>query len=85
MGYGWVFGTVGVVGSIISGALASVDDARILDVQQTIDADALLELTNGRRWDVRNEVGDFTWDGGAFRIRHTVEAWGCSTARMSTE
>ncbi len=52
---------------------------------QTIDADALLTLTNGRRWDIRNENGDFTWDGGAFRIRLTVEAWGCSTARDVAE
>jgi len=62
-GYGWVFGTIAVAGEIISAALGAVEDELWLSVQQTIDAGALLEMTNGRTWTIRSVD-----EGGAFGI-----------------
>lgn len=76
-GYGWVFGTVAVAGQIIGSALGAVPDRHILNVQQTIAADALLDLTNGRTWIVR-EKGGFV--ASAYDIKLEIETWGCSTA-----
>jgi len=78
-GYGWVFGATSVIGGLISSSLAGTPDTRIMDVQQTIDADALLELTNGRQWDITTEMGNLDLSG--HRMRLTVESWGCADVR----
>jgi len=81
-GYGWVFGTVAVLGEIIGSSLGAVSDDRILDVQQTIDAGALLEMTNGRRFEVRERVGNLDLSG-ASDLRLSVESWGCADVRTA--
>jgi len=75
-GYGWVFGTVALAGKIIGGALGAVPDRHILNVQQTIHADALLDLTNGRTWEIR-EKGGFV--ASAYDLKLEIQSWGCST------
>ena len=74
-GYGWVFGAVAVAGKIISGALANVSDRHIVNVQQTIDADALLALTNSRTWTIQKEGG---FAATFFNARLEVQSWGCA-------
>jgi hypothetical protein len=83
-GYGWVFGTVAVLGTIIGSSLGAVTDNQILDVQQTIDAGALLEMTNGRTWQVRDRRGNFLLSG-ASDLRLTMESWGCADVRTIFE
>ncbi len=74
--YGWVFGAVAVVGTVIGSSLGSINDDRIVNVQQTIDAGALLDFTNGRSWQIRVD------DGSGFdKIMLDIEAWGCADAR----
>jgi hypothetical protein len=79
-GYGWVFGTVSVLGTIIGSSLSAVADDQILDVQQTISSDALLDLTNGRTWEIRQRRGNLSLSG-ASDLRLTVETWGCAGVR----
>jgi hypothetical protein len=79
-GYGWVFGTVAVLGTIIGSSLSGISDTRLLDVQQTIDARALLTLTNGRTWEVRSHRGNLDLSG-VWDLRLTMESWGCADVR----
>lgn len=79
-GYGWVFGTVAVLGTIIGSSLSGISDTRILDVQQTISAGALLTMTNGRTWEIRNRRGNLDLSG-ASDLRLTMESWGCADVR----
>ncbi len=79
-GYGWVFGTVSVLGTIIGSSLGAVADDQILDVQQTISSHALLDLSNGRTWEIRERRGNLALSG-ASDLRLTVETWGCAEVR----
>ena len=81
-GYGWVFGTVAVLGEIIGSSLGAVSDDRILDVQQTIDAGALLDMTNGRSFEIRNREGNLDLSG-ASDLRLSIESWGCADVRTT--
>lgn len=81
-GYGWVFGTVAVLGTIIGSSLSGGSDTRILDVQQTIAAGALLTMTNGRTWEIRGRRGDLSLSG-ASDVRITMESWGCADVRTT--
>lgn len=81
-GYGWVFGTVSVLGEIIGSSLGAVSDDLVLDVQQTIDASALLDMTNGRSFEIRERRGNLDLSG-ASDLRITVESWGCADVRTS--
>ncbi len=81
-GYGWVFGTVAVLGTIIGSAIGTMTDTQILDVQQTISADALLTMTNGHTWEIRNRRGNLSLSG-ASDLRITLESWGCADLRAS--
>jgi len=82
-GYGWVFGTVSVAGAIIAAALGTMSDERILAVQQTIDAGALLELTNSRTWTIEHH-DDSIWPN-AYDVVLRIQAWGCASARDSLD
>ncbi len=80
--YGWVFGTVGVLGSVIGGILGTGSDEQVLDVQQTIAVGALLPMTNGRSWDIHRSAGDLGFGAnGAWDLHLTVESWGCADVR----
>ena len=78
-GYGWVFGATSVIGGLIGSSLAGIPDTRVLDVQQTIDASALLTLTNGREWEISSRDGNLDLSGHDMRL--TVESWGCADVR----
>ncbi len=81
-GYGWVFGTVAVVSTILGSALGTSRDTKILDVQQTIAAGALLPLTNGRNWEIRARRGDSNLVlASSSDLRLTIESWGCAGVR----
>jgi hypothetical protein len=79
-GYGWVFGTASVLSTIIGSSLGASSDTLILDVQQTIDAGALLTMTNGRSWAIHKRRGNFLIHG-ASDLRLEVESWGCAEVR----
>lgn len=81
-GYGWVFGTVAVLGTIIGSSLSGIADTQVLDVQQTISAGALLNLTNGRTWEIRSQRGNINLSG-AWDLRLTMESWGCAGVRTT--
>lgn len=81
-GYGWVFGTVAVLGTIIGSSLSTSSDTQILDVQQTIASTALLTMTNGRTWEIRQRRGNLDLSG-ASDLRITLESWGCANVRTS--
>ena len=81
-GYGWVFGAVSVLGTVIGGILGTIGDTQILDVQQTIAAGALLPMTNGRTWEIRGQHGNLGLSG-AWDLRLTVESWGCADVRVA--
>lgn len=75
--YGWAFGAGAVAAAAAaSAAQAASGDEHRLNVQQTIDRAALLDLTNGRTWQVRQtgDCGVFCdWDWTL-----TIQAWGCA-------
>ncbi len=79
-GYGWVFGTVAVLGTILGSSLGTLRDTQILDVQQTVASGALLSLTNARSWDIRSRNGNLSLSG-AWDFRLTLESWGCAGVR----
>ena len=81
-GYGWVFGTVAVLGTVIGSALSATSDALVLDVQQTIDAGALLTMTNARSWEIRKRQGNFLLSG-ASDLTLRLESWGCADVRTT--
>ena len=83
--YGWAFGLGSVAASIVGSALgASGGDEVWLNVQQTIDADAMLELTNGRIWQIR-QTGRGTTALEEWDWMLEVEAWGCADPRPSVD
>jgi hypothetical protein len=82
-GYGWVFGTVAVVATVLGSSLATLSDTQIMDVQQTISANALLAMTNGRTWVVRQRVGNLSLSGAA-DLQVTLESWGCADVRHTS-
>jgi hypothetical protein len=78
--YGWAFGAAATASAAAAAAAqsASGDDHR-LNQQQTISKGTLLDLTNGRSWQVRGSGGCglfCSWDWTL-----TVESWGCADAR----
>jgi hypothetical protein len=78
--YGWAFGAGAVAASAAAAAAAAAsgDDHRF-NVQQTIDRSQLLDLTNGRTWDVRQSGGCGLFCSWDWTI--TVESWGCADTR----
>lgn len=79
--WGWAFGLGSVAAGIVEAAIGSSGgDTLRLNVQQTIDAGALLELTNGRIWKIQ-QSGDGGGLNGKWDWTVEVEAWGCADAR----
>lgn len=79
--WGWAFGVGAIAAGIVEAAVGSSGgDTLRLNVQQTIDAGALLEMTNGRIWKIRQSAKagglDGTWDWTM-----ELESWGCAEAR----
>jgi hypothetical protein len=89
--YGWAFG-LGGAAAAAGAALAAAGSGvtQLLNVQQTIDASALLPLTNGDTW-VIEQTGSTKADGdcGFFSScdwdwELDVEAWGCAAPKGQT-
>lgn len=80
--WGWAFGVGSVAAGLISAAIPKGQDQSRINVQQTIDGSMLLELTNGRRWQIRG-TGDAPGLGGYWDWSMEVESWGCSDARTT--
>ncbi len=78
--WGWAFGVGSVAAGLVSAGIPKGQDASRINVQQTIDRSMLLELTNGRRWQVRGQ-GQADLLGGYWDWSLEVESWGCSGAR----
>ena len=89
--YGWAFGAGGAAAAAAAAATATGSGATaLLNVQQTIDASALLKLTNGYTW-VIEQTGSTKADGqcGFFSScdwdwELDVEAWGCAAPKGQT-
>ncbi len=82
--YGWAFGLGSIGASVLADVVGSSSDVIRLSVQQIIDEDALLDLTNGRIWQIRqqSDTEDLfqDWEGML-----EVEAWGCSEPRPTAD
>lgn len=82
--YGWAFGLGGVGAALLADVVGASEDVIRLSVQQIIDEDALLDLTNGRIWQIRQESDTEDlfqdWEGML-----EVEAWGCSEPRPTAD
>jgi hypothetical protein len=89
--YGWAFGLGGAAAAAAAAATAAGSGASVLlDVQQTIDSNALLALTNGNTWTIEQTgstkldgdcgfFGGCTWDWEL-----DIEAWGCAAPKGET-
>lgn len=79
-GSAWVFRTAAALDTVIGSSLPAPSDSAVLDVRQTIDARALLAMTNVRSWVVRSHRGNLdlsrAWD-----LSLTMESWGCADGR----
>jgi len=86
--YGWAFGVGGAAAAAAAAATAAGSGATaLLSVQQTIDSNSLLELTNGRTW-IIEETGSTTVDGDCgffggcnWDWELDIEAWGCAAPK----
>jgi hypothetical protein len=86
--YGWAFGLGGAAAAAAAAASAiGMGAVPLLDVQQTINSDALLKLTNGYTWSIEQKGTttanghcnvfsscDWDWELG-------IEAWGCAAPK----
>lgn len=72
---GWIFVVVGIVASIVAGALALDGDDHLFHAQQAILEEHHMAMTNGVYWTVRREgthnLSDWDWE-------LFVKAWGCA-------
>jgi hypothetical protein len=78
--YGWAFG-VGATAAAAAAAAAAANsgDKKVFSYTQTIDKAKLLELTNGRTWDIEQNSGDCNnWGGCSWSWTLSVESWGCA-------
>jgi hypothetical protein len=81
--YGWAFGLGSIALQVAAAAVASAQqqgDWHMFDVTHTIDKSRLLDLTNGRTWDFKQEGGDSAFHN-PWSITVRVESWGCADPR----
>jgi hypothetical protein len=73
--YGRYFEVAGEAAAVLTEAIKATQQMIVkrLEVQQTIHANAFLEMTKGKTWSIRQTApgGDWTWE-------LLIEAWGCS-------
>jgi hypothetical protein len=81
--WGWAFGVGSIAAGLVGAAISTADGEELrLSVQQTIDARALLDLTNGRIWHIQ-QSGSGGGLNGTWDWTLEIEAWGCSQRRRS--
>ena len=85
--YGWAFGIASAgAAAAAAAAKATEGDTQRLNDQQTIDRAQLLDLTNGRSWQVRQTgscgslgpINTCTYDWTL-----TLETWGCAAVKLA--
>jgi hypothetical protein len=89
--YGWALGVGGAAAAAAAAAVATGSGATpLLNVQQTIDSSALLQLTNGYTW-VIDQTGSTKIDGDCNLLSSCqwnweldIEAWGCAAPKGMT-
>ncbi len=89
--YGWAFGLGGAAAAAAAAAAAvGSGGTALLNVQQTIDSSALLQLTNGYTW-VIEQSGSTKVDGDCDVFESCdwdweldIEAWGCAAPQGQT-
>jgi len=80
--YGWAFGAAGAAAAAAASAAASTSgDDHLFNMQQTIDRKTLIDLTNGRTWDIHESGSCGTFC--TFDWTLTVESWGCADVKLS--
>jgi hypothetical protein len=80
--YGWAFGAGSVAAAAAAAAAASAsgDDHRF-NLQQTIDRKTMLDLTNGRTWQLHQSGGCGLFCSWDWTVQ--VESWGCADVKAS--
>lgn len=70
--YGWAFGLGDVAAQAAAAAISAgnTGDKHLLNVEQTIPASELMDLTNGRTWSISKSG-----------LRLTIQSWGCAEAK----
>lgn len=70
--YGWAFGLGDVAAQAAAAAInaGNTGDKHLLNVEQTIPASELMDLTNGRTWSISRSG-----------LRLTIQSWGCAEAK----
>jgi hypothetical protein len=77
--WGWAFG-IGEVAAAAAAAIAQANsyDKHLLNAQQTISKTELLDLTNGRTWEIQKAGYGAAPAKGYWDWTLTVESWGCA-------
>jgi hypothetical protein len=80
--WGWAFG-IGSVAAAAAAAAAAADskDKHLLNAQQTLDHATLLDLTNGRTWDIQQDGHGAAPAAGYWDWTLTIQSWGCADAQ----
>lgn len=80
--YGWAFGLGSVAAAAAEATIQKAGLTNVLSVEQRIAKDALLLLTHGKTWSIRQKGKfDSGWGSEKSDIELTVRAWGCSSPR----
>lgn len=80
--YGWAFGVGAVAAAAAEATIQKAGLTNVLSVEQRIDKAALLRMTNGVTWKIRQkDKFDSGWGSEKSDMELTVRAWGCSTPK----
>lgn len=82
--YGWAFGAASAASAAAAAAVTATNgDDHLFNAQQTIDKSELLDLTNGRTWDI--EKSGSTGLLSSFDWTIQIESWGCAAGTPPTK
>lgn len=80
--YGWAFGLGSVAAAAAEATIQKAGLTNVLSVEQRIDKEALLILTHGKTWKIRQKGKfDSGWGSEKSDMELIVRAWGCSNPR----
>jgi hypothetical protein len=82
--YGWAFGIASAgAAAAAAAAKATEGDTQRLSDQQTIDHAQLLDLTNGRTWQIRQKGSCGSLGLCQYDWTLILETWGCAATKMA--